>query len=118
MKRREFIATTLAGAAIAAFPIQRLRAQHAAAASAADTDLTAVKLNGGQTVIPKSAVTELRSRLRGTLLAPGQDGYEQARRIWNHMIDRHPALIVRCGGAADVAASVEFAREHELLLAV
>ena len=117
MKRREFFAATLAGAAIAALPLRRLLAE-GAAAQAADTDLNAIKLGGGQTVVPKAAVTELRSRLRGLVLVPGQEGYEQARHIWNHMIDKHPALIARCAGPADVATAVTFAREHELLLAV
>ena len=116
MKRREFFAATLAGAAIAALPIRRLVAEGTAATP--DTDLNAVKLGGGQTVIPKAAVTDLRSRLRGSVLVPGQEGYEQARRIWNHMIDRHPALIARCAGPADAATAIQFAREHELLLAV
>lgn len=118
MKRREFFAATLAGAALTALPLRRLRAEAAAAASAPDADLAAIKLGGGQTVIPKAAVTELRSRLRGSLLTSAQEGYEQARRIWNHMIDRHPALIARCAGPADVATAITFAREHELLLAV
>ena len=80
MKRREFFAATLAGAAITALPIRYLRAEGAAAGSAPDTDLAAIKLGGGQTVVPKAAVAELRSRLRGSVLVPGQEGYEQARR--------------------------------------
>ena len=60
----------------------------------------------------------LRGRLRGSLCLPGEAGYEQARTIWNAMIDRHPALIVRAAGAADVICAVNFARERGLLLAV
>jgi len=48
----------------------------------------------------------------------GQDGYDAARRIWNGMIDKHPALIARCADAGDVVRAVTFARERELLLAV
>ncbi len=118
MKRREFFAASLAGAAIAALPVRRLSAEGAAGTAIPDADIAAIKLNGGSIVIPKAAVADLRARLRGPLLVPGQEGYEQARRIWNHMIDRHPAVIARCAGAADVAAAVAFAREHELLLAV
>ena len=106
MKRREFFAATLTGAAIAALPMRCLLAEGAAGASVPDADITAIKLSGGPTVIPKTAVAGLRSRLRGSLLVSGQDGYEQARRIWNHMIDRHPALIARCAGAGDVAAAL------------
>ena len=46
----------------------------------------------------------LRTRFRGALLRPGEEGYEQARRIWNGAIDRRPALIARCAGADDVPA--------------
>lgn len=56
--------------------------------------------------------------LRGEVLLRGDAGYEQARRIWNGMIDRHPSLIVRCTGTADVIACVNFAREEGLPLAI
>lgn len=67
----------------------------------------------------KSEVLDnFKSTLRGKLLQQGDDGYDTARTIWNGMIDRRPELIVRCLGAADVMASVDFAREHKLLLAI
>lgn len=59
-----------------------------------------------------------RSTLRGALLQAGEEGYDTARSIWNAMIDRRPALIVRAAGVADVMASVNFARQNGLLLAV
>jgi FAD/FMN-containing dehydrogenase len=69
--------------------------------------------------IPDEAtVQEFRERFRGQLLRPEEAGYEPARRVWNAMIDRRPALIARCAGAADVLAAVAFAREHGLPLAV
>jgi hypothetical protein len=61
---------------------------------------------------------ELRARFRGALLRPGEEGYDEARRIWNGAIDRRPALIARCAGADDVAVAVRFAREHDLLVSV
>ena len=64
------------------------------------------------------ALENLRSHLRGPLCLPGDSGYAQARSIWNGMIDRHPGWVVRCTGAADVIAAVNFAREHNLLLSV
>ena len=64
------------------------------------------------------AVEQLKARVRGAVLCPDQDGYHAARTIPNAMIDRRPAVIVRCTGAADVVASVCFAREHNLLVAV
>ena len=62
--------------------------------------------------------TELRAALRGQLLLPGDAGYDAARRIFNAMIDRRPAGIARCAGAADVIACVRFARAHGLEVAV
>ena len=63
-------------------------------------------------------VAALKASLRGHLLQPGDDGYDDARMIWNAMIDRKPALIARCTGAADVATAVKFAAEHNLLTAI
>jgi FAD/FMN-containing dehydrogenase len=60
----------------------------------------------------------LRARFRGALLRPGDEGYDEARRIWNGAIDRRPALIARCAGADDVVEAVRFARERELLVSV
>jgi FAD/FMN-containing dehydrogenase len=54
----------------------------------------------------------------GTLLTPGDDGYDDARRIWNGAIDRRPAFIARCTSAAEVAAAISLARRHDLPLAV
>jgi FAD/FMN-containing dehydrogenase len=68
--------------------------------------------------IEEPGVSELRAIFRGTLLRPGDPGYEPARRVWNGMIDRRPALIARCAGAADVIRAVGYARERGLPLAV
>lgn len=61
---------------------------------------------------------QLKPQIRGDLIQPDDPAYESARKVNNGMIDRRPALIIRCVDAADVAASVNFAREHNLLLAV
>lgn len=66
----------------------------------------------------REALESLRSGLQGELSSPGDTGYEEARAIWNGMIDRHPRWVVRSAGAADVVAAVNFAREHDLLLSV
>src|SRR5260370_42190658 len=68
--------------------------------------------------LEETAIQELASHLRGALLRPGDAGYEQARAVYNAMINRHPALIARCGDVADVIAAVNFARDHRLTLAV
>jgi FAD/FMN-containing dehydrogenase len=65
-----------------------------------------------------AAVEGLAARLRGSLLKPGDAEYDGARRIWNAMVDKRPALIARCTGAADVMAAVAFARQQNLPLAV
>jgi FAD/FMN-containing dehydrogenase len=64
------------------------------------------------------SIQALTASLRGRTLQPGDDGFDAARHIWNGMIDRTPAVIVRCAEAADVVAAVNFAREQGLALAV
>jgi FAD/FMN-containing dehydrogenase len=71
----------------------------------------------GRTV-DAAALARLRGSFRGELVLPSDDAYEKARRVWNAAIDRRPALIARCSGVVDVVRAVEFAREHEFLLAV
>lgn len=61
-------------------------------------------------------IEKLRNEFRGALLRPGEEGYDEARWVWNGAIDRHPALIARCVGT-DVVA-VRFARERDLLVSV
>jgi FAD/FMN-containing dehydrogenase len=82
------------------------------------TDLTVRTLDASSTTITPDTVAALRSKLRGTVALPGEDGYDAARSIWNAMIDRRPALVVRCLGAADVINAVTLARDEKLLLAV
>src|SRR5579859_4865815 len=64
------------------------------------------------------AVEDLRKSVRGRVLCPGEPGYDETRTIPNAMIDRRPAIIARCAGAADVIACVRFAREHNLLTSI
>ena len=73
---------------------------------------------GGTIGIADAPIAALRESLRGSLLLPEDAGYDAARSLWNAMIDRRPAAIVRAAGAADVMKAVNFAREHKLLLAV
>jgi FAD/FMN-containing dehydrogenase len=82
------------------------------------TDLRIVTSEGTDLFLEEATVQEFAANLRGPLLRPGDDGYDAARRVWNGMIDRRPALIARCAGVADVMAAVRFARAHGLLLAV
>jgi len=63
-------------------------------------------------------VSAFSAQLEGQLLSPDDAGYDEARMIWNAMIDRRPALIARCTSSADVAAAVRFASQHDLLVSV
>jgi len=63
-------------------------------------------------------VAALRLKLKGPVLLPGDPGYDDSRTVWNAMIDRRPAMIVRAIGTADVVAVVGFARQHGLLLSM
>jgi FAD/FMN-containing dehydrogenase len=77
---------------------------------------------GSQTIgtpeLDAEALKELESDLRGDVLRPSHPGYEAARTVFNAMVDRHPALIVRCKAVPDVQRALEFARVHNLLVAV
>lgn len=68
--------------------------------------------------LPAPAIEALDTHSRGTLLRPGEEGFEEGRRVWNGRIDRFPAAILRCAGAADVSLGVTIAREHNLPLSV
>lgn len=83
--------------------------------------MTAVRMtkrDGTVAAIEAQAVADFAKRMRGDLVRPGDNGYDQARAVWNGMIDRRPAAIARCREVADILASVDFARDHDLLLAV
>src|SRR5438045_5572427 len=80
------------------------------------SDSTIISATGNS--IADEAVEQLQAGLRGPLLRPGDDAYEAARKLWNGMFDRKPALIARCAGAADVMTAVNFARDHGLHVAV
>ena len=63
-------------------------------------------------------IEDLAHQFRGELVGPDDEGYEEHRRVWNGTIDKHPALIARCHSTSDVVATVNFARQRDLLLAV
>ena len=73
---------------------------------------------GTQTVWETGSVEKLAEVFSGELLLPADPSFDQARRVWNVMIDKRPSLIVRPRGAADVRAAVWFARENGLPVAV
>ena len=79
--------------------------------------IRAVTLTGSVELADR-ALRGFAQRLSGRLLLRGDDGYDDARTIWNRTIDRRPALIARCAGAEDVVSAVRFAGEHDLLVSV
>ena len=80
--------------------------------------MIAKTVDGNEIDLPQEAFSDLKARLRGSVLMSGDAGYEDSRTVWNSMIDRRPAMIARCLGTADVSECVRFAREHDLLLCV
>ena len=80
--------------------------------------ITAITLHGAEVVLASSVIEAFRADVRGQLLTPAEADYEAARRMWNAMIDKRPALIARCEGAADVGKAVRFAVAHNLLVSV
>jgi FAD/FMN-containing dehydrogenase len=82
------------------------------------TGIRLASLQGGATPLGSDILDALRQTLRGTVCLPQEAGYDEARTIWNAMIDRHPGAVVRCKGAADIMHAVRFARENGVLVAV
>jgi FAD/FMN-containing dehydrogenase len=111
--RRGFVGSALAAATL---PLGRAWAD--ANDVALPEHLAAIGLDGKTISIARTDIKEFRASLRGQLLLAGNEGYEQARKIWNGVFDRHPALIARCADSADVVKAVNFARSHGVLTAV
>ena len=79
---------------------------------------TVSTIHGEAVEVSVESLEVLASWVRGSVLTPESPGYDEARTIWNGMIDRRPGLVVRCAGQADVVRAVRFATERELLIAV
>jgi len=118
MNRRHFVQTSLAAAIAASLPVSQSFAAILSASMKVDADVNAVTGNGAEVTLKRAAVQELGDSLRGNLLLPGNEAYDEARRVLNASIDKHPAVIVQPKGTADVMNAVDFARESNLLVAV
>jgi FAD/FMN-containing dehydrogenase len=117
MKRRDFCKTTALGGAWAALPSFGVRSL-AADSPGRFRNTQSTSLSGETTAIPAKAIKDFAASLQGRLVTMSHADYDQARRLWNKMFDERPALIARCSGSADVAKSIQFARERDLLVAV
>ena len=80
--------------------------------------MKAITMPAAEIALEQNTIDDLKTRLQGELLLPGDAGYDDARSIWNAMIDRHPAAIVRAKGVPDIVSAVRFAREHDLALSI
>ncbi|RPH96641.1 MAG: FAD-binding oxidoreductase [Lysobacterales bacterium] len=121
MKRREFCRTTLAAGMAAAYPFMTGCGRETPApvtATEAETSIAAISLDGTAIELERAAIRELGEASTGEILLAGDAGFDSARKIWNGMHDRRPALIARCVDHADVQRAVTFARERNLLVAV
>ena len=115
MARRQFLG---AAATVAALLPARVLWAEVSGAGAIPAEVAAASLDGKPLKLTGAEIKELRAALKGSLLLAQDGGYEQARRVWNGSIDRHPALIVRCASREDIAHAVQFASAHSLLTAV
>ncbi len=118
MDRRKFVRTTLAAGFAASFPTIYGCGEKATVATEAEQSIAAVSLNGAEIELVKAQIRELGEALSGPVLLSGDHGYDSARKVWNGMHDKHPALIARCRSAEDIRHAVDFARDNNLLLAV
>ena len=73
---------------------------------------------GGTIQLSEEELETLQHGIRGEICLPDDPGYDEARNLWNAMIDRKPGMVVRCEGTGDVIQAVNFARQHQLLLSV
>ncbi|MEJ1996317.1 MAG: FAD-binding oxidoreductase [Limibacillus sp.] len=81
-------------------------------------DVSISTISGGACSLSQEDIDSLQSALRGSVALPGDPSYDEARTLWNAMIDRSPGLVVRCAGAADVRLAVLLANERGLEVAV
>src|SRR5258707_15723001 len=81
-------------------------------------ELRTKNATGSEITLSDDALASLQSRVRGEIIRRGDDAYDASRKVYNGMIDRHPALIVRCTDVADVIAAVNFGRDQKLTVAI
>src|SRR5688572_26332162 len=115
MKRRDFLNSSICTAVAS---MAGIRAAYAIQPSDSVPDIAAITGDGREITLRGKDIRDLAAKMRGQLLLAGDAGYDKARLILNPSFDKHPALIAQPASAADVQASVEFARGYGLLTAV
>jgi FAD/FMN-containing dehydrogenase len=119
MKRRTFLRSTAAAAALSSLHHRPLLAGSFSPVAQRARDVEAVTGDGRRVTLTTASIDELAARLRGRVLLADTEGYDDARRIRNASFDKRPALIAQVTGVADVRTAVDFARDNGgLLLAV
>jgi FAD/FMN-containing dehydrogenase len=118
MDRRQFCKTSIAAGMAASYPFLTACGEKAKMAVDADTSIAAVSLDREDIELTKAAIREFGEALQGPVLLADSPNYDSARRIWNGMHDKHPALIAQPANSNDVSLAVSFARDNNLLLAV
>jgi hypothetical protein len=115
MRRRAFVKSSLATAIAATLPTSRLFAQ---APTTVLSDINVVTHTGSTKVIEKAVLKELQASLSGQILLPTSEGYDSARKVWNGMIDKKPALIVQVANETDIQNAINIAREYQTLTSI
>ena len=118
MNRRHFVKSSVAAAVALSFHQKLAFAQMADAEAKVASNIEAVTGQGEEILLPRSAVQELSDSIRGNVLLPGGEAYDEARLLLNAAYDQYPAMVVQPYSAADVSAAVQFAAENRMLTAV
>ena len=119
MDRRRFCKTAVAAGVAASYPLLgACSRKEPPVATSADTSIAGVSLDGAEIELSKAQIRELGEAMNGRVLLSGHPEYDGARKVWNGMHDKYPALIARCQNSQDICHAVDFARDNDLLLAV
>lgn len=119
MDRRKFCRTAVAASVASAFPvISGCGRSEPTVATEAVAGIPAVSLDRAEIELSKAQIKELGEAMQGPVLLSDSPGYDGARKVWNGMHDKRPALIARCQNTQDICHAVDFARDNNVLLAV
>ena len=118
MNRRHFVKSSVAAAVALSFHQKLVFAQMADAEAEVAANIEAMTGQGEEILLQRSAVQDLSDSIRGNVLLPGGEAYDDARLLLNAAYDQYPALVVQPYSSADVSAAVQFAAENQLLTAV